>query len=248
MAAIEWDKSGERGYEYGVDHGVLYDENHTNGVAWNGLVSVETSRDFEVISLNYDSIKQVDVVSMTDLELTIEAYSMPIEFSPCLGEHPVIPGFFLTRQPRQSFGLAYRTLRSDQSYFIHLVYNATAEIDSQNYKTISSNVDPDTRKWKISTRPNPNVAYRPTSHLIVDSRRAIPENLAVLENILFGDQGLWIVNGGPVLILTYRRVINGGISLDTSDTILNGGTPLNSPYATPTLISPEEIKAVLEAV
>ena len=48
MAAIVWDKSGERTYETGVDHGVLYPYNkathaYDNGVAWNGLTTVTDS-------------------------------------------------------------------------------------------------------------------------------------------------------------------------------------------------------------
>lgn len=47
MAKIVWDKTGERRYETGVDHGVLYTPDNTGayntGVAWNGLVSVTES-------------------------------------------------------------------------------------------------------------------------------------------------------------------------------------------------------------
>ena len=44
MPALVWDQVGERLYETGVDHGVLYIPDATgvyaNGVAWNGLTSV----------------------------------------------------------------------------------------------------------------------------------------------------------------------------------------------------------------
>ena len=45
---ITWDGAGERKYESGVDHGVLYLRNSTtgayeNGVAWDGLISVSVS-------------------------------------------------------------------------------------------------------------------------------------------------------------------------------------------------------------
>ena len=47
MAKITWDGSGERYYESGVDHGVLYVQESTGtygtGVAWNGLINVTES-------------------------------------------------------------------------------------------------------------------------------------------------------------------------------------------------------------
>lgn len=43
MSKIVWDKIGERLYEVGCDHGVLYPMQaggtYGNGVAWNGLTS-----------------------------------------------------------------------------------------------------------------------------------------------------------------------------------------------------------------
>ena len=46
MAKLVWDKTGERFYETGVDHGVLYpysEGTYQAGVAWNGLVNVTES-------------------------------------------------------------------------------------------------------------------------------------------------------------------------------------------------------------
>ena len=41
MAKILWDQTGERTYETGIDHGVLYqkqaDGSYTDGVAWTVL-------------------------------------------------------------------------------------------------------------------------------------------------------------------------------------------------------------------
>ena len=48
MAQLTWDNTGERFYETGIDHGVLYIPNTTTGAydkgyAWNGLTSVSLS-------------------------------------------------------------------------------------------------------------------------------------------------------------------------------------------------------------
>ena len=47
--ALEWDAQGQKQYEMGVSHGVLYKYDKTSqkwlGVAWNGLISVTESPD-----------------------------------------------------------------------------------------------------------------------------------------------------------------------------------------------------------
>ncbi len=47
MAQLVWDELGQRYYETGVDHGVLYLPNnqgaYIDGVAWNGLTSISES-------------------------------------------------------------------------------------------------------------------------------------------------------------------------------------------------------------
>ena len=44
MATIIWDGTGQRFYESGVDHCVLYPANedgtYGNGIAWNGITSI----------------------------------------------------------------------------------------------------------------------------------------------------------------------------------------------------------------
>ena len=69
MARIEWDKTGERFYETGVDHGVLYVLDTTtgiydDGVAWNGLTSVSEAPSGAEANPQYaDNIKYLNLVS-----------------------------------------------------------------------------------------------------------------------------------------------------------------------------------------
>ena len=54
---LVWDKTGERLYETGVDHAVLYLK-RTNGVAWNGLSAVNESPSGAEANADYaDNIK-----------------------------------------------------------------------------------------------------------------------------------------------------------------------------------------------
>ena len=63
MSKIVWDGTGERYFEAGVDHGVLYPMTaeggtYGNGVAWNGLTNVTDSPEgAEPTELWADNIK-----------------------------------------------------------------------------------------------------------------------------------------------------------------------------------------------
>jgi len=248
MTALIWDKTDERTYEQGVDRGVVYDEHHTNGVAWNGLLSVDESRpDIEIESLYYDAIKQLDTVVPSDFSLTVTAITIPLDFLPCLGDRPVIPGFYLTKQSRRPFGLVYRTRVNTSDYKLHLVYNATVIPSSLTYSTMSESVEPTEYQWEISTRPEFTSDYRPTAHIVVDSRRVTKASLAALEDILYGFNNIMVIDGGAYPAASYREPFEGGAVPDNPyATPIDGGDPFSNPYATPTLISPLEVQAILE--
>ena len=59
MAALTWDQVGERIYQTGIDHGVLYLHDGTV-VVWNGLTDVEESSDSEVKSFYLDGVKYLE--------------------------------------------------------------------------------------------------------------------------------------------------------------------------------------------
>jgi hypothetical protein len=67
MARLQWDQVGERVYETGVDHGVLYipdtaPASTTQGVVWNGLVSVSESPSGAEATPQYaDNIKYLNL-------------------------------------------------------------------------------------------------------------------------------------------------------------------------------------------
>ena len=82
MAKLVWDQIGERFYETGVDHGVLYPQDnlgaYTNGVAWNGLTSVsESPSGAEPTDLYADNIKYLSIRSAETFGATVEAYTYP---------------------------------------------------------------------------------------------------------------------------------------------------------------------------
>lgn len=193
MAKLVWNNVGDRFYETGVDHGVLYLPDEI-GVPWTGLVSVtESPSGGEPKPLYYDGMKYSNLASAEEFEATIDAFSCPVEFYPCEGRVAIQNGLFATQQPRQSFGMTFRTLigndtlGTEAGYKIHLVYGALASPGDKSYTTISADKnDPATFSWNISAIPPVIPGVRPTAHFMVDSRHTPSALLSSVEDLLYG--------------------------------------------------------------
>lgn len=192
MSKLTWSATGKRYYEAGVDRGVLY-VGDLPGVSWTGLTSVsESPTGGEAKPYYLDGIKYLNVSSSEEFEATIEAFSSPPEFGPCDGVVSIQNGLFVTQQLRKSFGLSYRTRVGndtdglDHGYKIHLLYNALAAPSERNYNTLSDSVNLSTFSWKITTLPPSLTGYKPTAHLVIDSRKTPAGLMASVEDILYG--------------------------------------------------------------
>ena len=201
MAAIVWDKSGERLYETGVDHGVLYPYNsgtskYDNGVAWNGLTGVtESPSGAEATALYADNIKYLNLMSAEEFGCTIEAYTYPDEFMACDGSKPLTDGVTIGQQDRQTFGFCYRTIlgndtdSNNHGYKLHLIYGCLASPSEKAYATVNDSPEAITFSWEVSTTPVNVTGFKPTASLTVDSTTTDPEGLAALEKALYGSDG-----------------------------------------------------------
>ena len=217
MAALTWDNVGERLYETGVDHGVLYVAKDTvtdattgagsyeNGVAWNGLTGVTENREGAEANAQYaDNIKYLNLLSNEEFGGTIEAFTYPDAWEACDGSASPITGFVLGQQKRKSFCFVYRTKigndtdESDHGYKIHIVYNAKAQPAERSYETINDSPEPMTFSWEFTTTPMEvgtinDVAYRPVAHVELDSTKftstADKAKLTAIETKLFGGSG-----------------------------------------------------------
>lgn len=195
---LTWDAAGERFYETGVDHGVLYpriaDGTYPLGVAWNGLVTItESPEGADPNALYADNIKYLNLYSVEELMATIEAYTYPDEWGLCDGSVAPVAGVMLGQQDRQSFGLCYRTLVGNDvlnvalGYKLHLLYGGMASPSEKGFESMSESPDAITFSWEISTIAEAVTGYKPTSLLTIDSRDADAAKLAALEAILYGD-------------------------------------------------------------
>ena len=206
MAKLVWDQVGQKIYETGTDHGVLFTQNsdgtYANGVAWNGLTAfTESPSGAEKTDLWADNIKYVSLRSAEDYGATIEAYTYPDEYKPCIGEAEVVTGVNFGQQPRKAFGFVCRTnigndIEMEQhGYKIHIVYGCTASPSERAYQTINDSPEAITFSWEISSTPVPITAtgyenMKPTASITIDSTKftttADQAKLTALEDKLFG--------------------------------------------------------------
>lgn len=197
MPALTWDDIGERFYETGVDHGVLYIPDatgvYTGGVAWNGLVSITESPTGAEPNAQYaDNIKYLNLFSAEEFGATLEAFTYPDEFLPFDGLAAPVPGVYVGQQPRGVFGLSYRTLVGNDlegeqhGYKLHLLYGCKASPSEKAYNTINDSPEAMTLSWELSTTPVPVTGLKPTSLLVVDSRNVDAADLTALEAVLYG--------------------------------------------------------------
>lgn len=195
MNRIVWDQVGSRKYEVGVDRGVLYEytpDGFTNGVAWNGLVSVDTdSGDSDVTPL-YSGDVLIDLVSSYDeVSGTITAYTYPDEFEPCIGSMEIISGIFLQQQDKARFGLCYRSgigndVNEEAGYRLHLIYNCELSNNSRSRSTINDSLELEELEFEFKTIPAVSDEYDPYSEIIIDSTKFSSEFMEQLEDILYG--------------------------------------------------------------
>lgn len=197
MSKIVWDKTGEKLYETGVDHGVLYPIQeggvYNKGVAWNGLTAVtESPSGAEATPIYADNIKYLNLMSAEEFGATVEAYTYPDEFAECDGSASLATGVYIGQQSRKTFGLSYRTVigndvnSNDHGYKLHLIYGALAAPSEKAYSTINDSPEAITFSWEISTTPVNVTGHKPTASLTIDSTKANPTKLAALEEILYG--------------------------------------------------------------
>lgn len=201
MAKLLWDQVGDKIYETGADHAVLYliDQNneYSTGVAWNGLLGFdENPSGAEATKLWADNINYATMFSAEEYGGTIRAYTYPDEFEQCDGSATLATGANIRQQERKVFGFAYRTKvgndtkGDDYGYKLHLIYGCKASPSAQTHDTVNDSPAAVEFSWEISCTPVPVTGLKPTCVVEIDSTKFSTENekakLSALEDILFG--------------------------------------------------------------
>lgn len=193
---LKWDANGERIFETGVDHGVLYlNENgaYPKGVVWNGLSSItENPSGAEDNAVYADNIKYLNIKSAEEMGATIECYMYPDEWGECDGSAEVVPGASIRQQARKNFGITYRTRIGNDSvgdsygYKIHLLWGCSTSPSEVNYQSVNDSPEANAFSFEITTTPVSVTGYRPTSYMTLDSTKIDRDKLAAIETILYG--------------------------------------------------------------
>lgn len=233
MSKIKWDADGEKLFETGVRNGVLYvvgsDGTYGTGVAWNGLASVtESPSGAEETPLYADDIKYGSLFSAETYGGTIEAFMYPDEFAACNGESSLGTGVTIGQQKRATFAFCYRTivgndtLGEDYGYKLHIVYGAKVSPSERTHQTVNDSPEVETLSWEFTTTPVAVEGMKPTAVVTIDSTKFTSEDdkskLKAIEDKLYGTDGT--------------------TTSGTSGTTTTSATE-------PTLITPDEIKAIL---
>lgn len=255
MSKLKWDQSGEKRYETGLDHGVLYpmkDGSYPLGVAWNGLISAdENPSGAEETKLYADNIPYLSLRSAEEYGLTLNCYTYPEEWAACNGESEMDSGVILSQQRRIPFGLCYRTKLGndtdgeDYGFLYHLVYGCTASPSTRSRESVNDNPDAIQFSFEISTVPvdvpgkGPDgKPYKPVSEIKIDSTKIDPDKLKILEAVLFGtDEDVETAQ-------TYSETDEEDES-GTMKPVTPSGTGDLSEIAGPRLPLPEELKELL---
>lgn len=237
MPRLKWDRTRDRRYETGTDHGVLYfrnsDGTYTDGVVWNGLTSVAlSSSGGEASAFWADNVKYLNLLSAEDLKLTIEAYSYPSAFRKCLGKRDLTEGVTISQQKREMFGFSFRSIAGNAekgngySYILHVIYGCLASPSERTYSTINDNPEAVTLSWEISTLPVRVDNMKSTAEFVFDGRRfkekGLMNVLHAIEDILYGtsdtEARLILPEELPALYEYHRylRDSDGEILLDSS--------------------------------
>ena len=247
---LQWDQTGEKRYETGVDRGVVFPYNKSindygKGVAWNGLTKVtESPEGAEATDLYADNIKYVTLRSAEKFKATVEAYMYPDEVADLDGTAEVAPGVRIGQQSRGMFGMSYKTLigndteGTDHGYRLHLVYGCTIAPSSKDRSTVNDSPEAVTFSWEMDTTPVNVTGFKPTAHLEIDSTKVTdPNALAALEDIIYGDASndarlplpdeVAELMGGEAVTYTVTFDTDGGSSV--ADQVVNAGAKVVKP-------------------
>lgn len=217
---IVWDKTSERLYRTGVDRVVLFPQTtggaYGQGVGWNGVTKISESPDGgDTTTIYANNNIYLNLVAKENFKGSITAYTYPKEWEACDGSASVVAsgatpvqGLRITGQTRTPFGLAYRTLigndtaGTDHGYEIHLVYNATAGVSSQDYQTVNDSPEALELSWDFSTLPVDVPGAKPSAHLVISSLTADATKLRQLETKLYGSETVAPALPTPAEVIT----------------------------------------------
>lgn len=191
MPQLVWDKVGDRVYQTGLDRGVLYLPDGS-AVPWNGLTSIVEKSNRQSVPVYYDGAKIGETSILGEFQASMRALTYPDEFTDLEGVAYARRGVYFGDQAPKAFGLCYRTQIGNDidglsvGYKLHIIYNLTAIPSDKSYTTLSADSSIEEFEWNITAVPEEFPGFRPTAHIVLDSRELDPWLLEDIESKLYG--------------------------------------------------------------
>lgn len=188
MARLGWDLPGSKRYEYGTDRGVFYPR-RSMGVIWPGLVSIEENYSVDQSAGYLDGVVFGQFQTSELFSATITSFGRPLGFDAAEGFRRAASFLSIGQQPREPFGMSYRTRVGDDVhgmdalYKLHLVYNATIDSSPQQFVTLSDDEESTPVVFEIRCVPEQGISGPSKAHVEVLSTEI---GIGSLETILYG--------------------------------------------------------------
>lgn len=210
MARLQWGAPLDKIWQGGLSHGVLYPSNGP-AVPWNGLISVDESGSQETNEYYVDGRKFMSTVTPKEYSARLSCYTFPDEFAEACGLVEAADGLILDSQQVDQFGLSYRTGGGDgvgnEFYKIHCIYGVQAAVSDQSYQTMGADVSPTAFQFDLTAVPQSINGFRPTAHVIIDTRHMTEDKIIEIEKILYGT---WNVEATLPPIQTFFDMMSYG--------------------------------------
>lgn len=176
-------------------------------VPWDGLTGVDENGAESAVAYYIDGRPFLFLPKPKEYAATLKAITYPDEFAAIMGLIEAADGMYLDSQMGDSFDLSYRTLvgngveSESLGYKIHLVYNASVAPSGNSYQTLNNSINPMEFSWEIQAVPVVVDGYRPTAHIVIDTRHMDTDKLAQIEELLYGSDRQVPTMPDPQLIL-----------------------------------------------
>lgn len=203
-----------------TDYYVVNPTEYSDGVAWNGVTSLnETPSGGEASDLYADDDKYLSLYSEEQLGASLEAYTYPDEWEQCDGAANV-NGVGLGQQERVMFGLSYITTvgndtkGNDEGEKLHLLYGCKASPSDRSYATINDSPEAITFSWELTTTKQEVAGHKKTALLTIDTTRLEggkknPKYIA-LKNMVQGTANSAPILPKPQVVLDMFAETSGG--------------------------------------
>lgn len=192
MTRMTWGDPTKRQFENGVSNGMFKLNTVFAPFPWNGLVSVdEQPLGGDPVSFYLDGEKYAMISQYEEFAGSIKSLQIPTDFRPAIGEAQVVPGLFVSQQPKIKFDFAYKTQTGDANNplsgeQIHICYGLMVKTPQRSHQTRADDSDIEEITLDFNSKHQPLPGFKSVGHLVIDSRGITASKYQAMDNLIFG--------------------------------------------------------------